>query len=111
MQSLESIMRHNYESSLDELRRALNLITKRLCLLCKHLEETSQGNILENIDDGKLAEWWIVQKDIEIQRIVQLREKKERQVLRSQEEQRIKAVREKALSKLSLEEMKVLKIN
>lgn len=111
MQSAESIVRGNYEATIDALKQKLNLTTKLLSALCEHIEKTSQLQILATIEDGKLARWWGKHKKIEAELKAEKKESEARRIDLEHEKQKKKDIRDEVLKKLTPEEKKILGVS
>lgn len=110
MQSAESIIRDNFETTISALKQKLDLTTELLSALCEYIEKTSQLEILATIKDGKVARWWGKHKKILAERKANELEKENRRIAREHEEEERKSTRAKILKKLTLAEKKILGI-
>lgn len=111
MQSLESIMRENFEAVERALRKELDSVTKLLAILCEHVEKSPQALVLITIADGKIASWWGNHKKIEAERMVEEKASEDRRIASQKEELDRKSTRDKVLEKLTSEEKEILGIS
>lgn len=111
MQSAGSIIKDNYEATIDSLEEKINLLTKLLSALCEHVEKSPQALILVTIADGKVARWWGKHKKAEIEHKAREAEVEARKIAFEQKKREREVTREKILKKLTPDEIKILGIS